>query len=244
MAKGETAMAVSTPATKARSTHSFYIAVTLLLAVAVFIGFAPTFYLKALTGAPALSVLVWLHGLIFTAWIVILVTQPLLAANNRVDLHMRLGWFGAAVGLAMVIVGLQTAIVAARMGHVPPGAPPPLQFLAIPFFAIVEFGILFGAGILMRSNSQAHRRLMLLATVAIVGAAFARFPLPFLGAPPAFFAAADLFIVAGMIYDWRAFGRVHPAYIWGGLLIILGQPLQLMLMGTEPWLTFATWLTS
>jgi hypothetical protein len=124
----------------------------------VFIGFAPTFYLKAFTAAPSLSPLVWAHGLLFTSWTVLLITQATLVAKER------LGMFGVALALAMVVVGLLTAISAARLGHVPPGAPPPLVFMAIPFFAIVEFAILFGAAIALRGNSQAHKRLILLKT--------------------------------------------------------------------------------
>ena len=33
--------------------------------------------------------------------------------------------------------------------------------------------------------------------------------------------------------------RVHPAYVWGGLLVIGSQPLRLALSGTAAWLAFA-----
>jgi len=69
-------------------------------------------------------------------------------------------------------------------------------------------------------------------------------PLPFAGTAPGFFAISDLFILAGVIHDWRAHGRVHPAYAWAGSLLVILQPLQLVLMATGPWLAFATWLTS
>jgi len=237
-------MSAHTPVAKGRSGCNFYVGIAVVLAITVFIGFAPTFYLKAFTAAPSLSPLVWAHGLLFTGWIALLLTQVTLVANDRVDVHMRLGMFGVAVAVAMVVVGLLTAINAARLGHVPPGAPPPLMFLAIPVFAIVEFAILFGAAIALRGNSQTHKRLMLLATITIVGAAIARLPLPFAGTPPGFFAIADLFILAGVIHDWRKQGRVHPVYAWAGSLLVALQPLQLAIMGTGAWLAFATWLTS
>ena len=144
-------MSTHTATANGRSAHSFYIGVAVALAITVFIGFAPTFYLKALTAAPPLSPLVWAHGLLFTSWIVLLITQAMLVAKNRVNLHMRLGVFGIALALAMVVVGLLTAISAARLGHVPPGAPPPLVFMAIPFFAIVEFAVLFESEVLAAS---------------------------------------------------------------------------------------------
>jgi hypothetical protein len=237
-------MSVHTATVRGQSGRSFYVGIAVVMAITVLIGFAPSFYLKAFTAAPSLSPLVWVHGVLFTGWIALLVTQATLVAKDRADLHMRLGIFGVVVAVAMVIVGLLTAISAARLGHVPPGAPPPLMFLAIPFFSIVEFGILFGAAIALRGNSQAHKRLILLATIAIVGAAIARLPLAFAGTPPGFFAISDLFILACVIHDWRAHGRVHPVYAWAGSLLVILQPLQLVFMGTGPWLAFATWLTS
>jgi hypothetical protein len=236
-------MTTHTAAANGRSGYSIYLGVAVALAITVFVGFAPTFYLKALTAAPSLSPLVWVHGLLFTGWIVLLIVQAALVAKNRVSVHMRLGVFGVALALAMLIVGLLTAVSAARLGHVPPGAPPPLVFMAIPFFAIVEFAILFGAAVALRGNSQAHKRLMLLATITVTIAAIARLPLPFAGTPPGFFAISDLFILVCVIHDWRVHGRVHPVYAWVGSLLVVLQPLQLVFMGTDAWLAFATWLT-
>jgi hypothetical protein len=61
--------------------------------------------------------------------------------------------------------------------------------------------------------------------------------------PLAFFGLTDLFIVVCLVYDLAVRGRIHPAFIWGGLLIVLSQPLRLLLAGTDGWLAFATWLT-
>ena len=237
-------MSTHTVIAKRRLGRSFYLGIAVVLATTVFVGFAPTFYLKAFTTAPSLSSLVWVHGLLFTGWIMLLVTQATLVAKDRVDVHMGLGIFGAVVGVTMVVVGLLTAVSAARLGHIPPGAPPPLMFLAIPFFAIVEFGVLLGMAIALRGRSEAHKRLIILATIVIVGAAVARLPIPFAGTPPGFFAMSDLFILACVIYDWRAHGRVHPVFVWVGSLLVIFQPLQLLIMGTGPWLAFASWLTS
>jgi hypothetical protein len=60
----------------------------------------------------------------------------------------------------------------------------------------------------------------------------------------AFFGLTDIFIVVCIIYDLVVRRRIHPAFIWGGLLIVLSQPLRLLLGGTDAWLAFATWLTS
>lgn len=49
--------------------------------------------------------------------------------------------------------------------------------------------------------------------------------------------------MAGVLYDRWSRGRMHPVYVWGGLLIVVMQPLRLVLSGTEAWLSFAHWLT-
>ncbi len=83
----------------------------------------------------------------------------------------------------------------------------------------------------------------ILATFNLVTAAIARWPGVFPLGPLAFFGLTDLFIVALAIWDFRARGRLHPVTLWGGLLIIVSQPLRLMVSGTEGWLAFARWAT-
>ncbi|HET6837963.1 MAG TPA: hypothetical protein VFH24_07945, partial [Gemmatimonadales bacterium] len=59
-----------------------------------------------------------------------------------------------------------------------------------------------------------------------------------------FFGLSDLFIVVIVVYDLSTRGKLHPATIWGGLLIVASQPFRLMISGTGPWLGFASWLTN
>jgi len=71
-----------------------------ILLLLVFLGFAPSFYLKFLLdnnsfypdGLPLPHVV---HGIILTVWYVFLVLQSSLIQSNRYSLHQRLGWFGA-----------------------------------------------------------------------------------------------------------------------------------------------------
>jgi hypothetical protein len=46
-----------------------------------------------------------------------------------------------------------------------------------------------------------------------------------------------------LIYDVMTRRKVHPATIWGALLLVASQPLRLMLSGTPAWLAFAGWIT-
>ena len=116
----------------------------------------------------------------------------------------------------------------------------PLAFLVIPFGDMLVFGVLVGAGVWFRRNPETHKRLMLLATIAILTAAIARWPLQIMQKGPlAFFGFTDLFIVAGIVYDLVSRRRVHPAYLWGGGLIVISQPLRLIISGTDAWHQFA-----
>ena len=224
--------------------RSFYVCLAIAFAILVAIGFGPTFYLKPVLAAPPLTTLITLHGFMFTAWILLLIVQTTLVAKGRTDVHRRLGILGAILAAGMVVVGLKTAIAAVARGVSPPGAPPPLSFFAIPFFSIVLFAIFIGLAIALRRDTATHKRLMILGTAAIMGAAIARLPFGAAGIPPVFFAIADLFLIAGIIHDWRTMGRVHRAYVWGGLLLVASQPFQLAILGTEAWIGFARWLTS
>ena len=206
-------------------------------------GFAPTFYLRGFYQPEPLQSVFHIHGLVFTVWVVLFVVQTALVSARRTDLHRRLGVLGGALALLMLVVGYQAAIAAARRGFSTPGLPPPLVFLAVPVFDLLVFATLVGAGLYLRRTPAAHKRLMLLATVAVLTAAIARLPYVLPLGPPAFFGLTDLLIIAAMVYDWRTRGRVHPALLWGGVFLIASQPLRLAISGTDTWLALATWLT-
>lgn len=219
----------------------FYMTMSVVIAAIVFAGFAPTYYLKQHFGAPSLDLVIHLHGLAFSTWIALFFTQTVLIANGRADIHRKLGVFGAALAVLMIVLGTIAAVHAIRTNHTPPGIDP-RSFLVLPLFDIAIFAILVGTGIALRRQSETHKRLMLLATICMLDAAIARLPGMFELGPPAFFAAQDLLIVVGVAYDYITRGRVNPAYIWGGLFIVLSQPIRLIVSGMPFWLAFGDWI--
>lgn len=230
--------------TSRRRERLFYTGMASAAVATVFVGFARTYYLRPYFAAPPLMPLLQLHGIVFTSWLALYLTQTILVAAHRTDIHRRLGLVGAALAVLMIVVGAATAIIRAKQGATPPGGPPPLVFLTVPLGDILVFASLVGAGFYFRRRADVHKRLMLLATVSILAAAIARLPFDLLKAgPPAFFGLTDLFIVACLLYDLIARGRIHRATAWGGLLIVASQPLRLLVGSTHAWLAFATWLT-
>ena len=78
-----------------RSDSVFFPAMAGAMALTVFAGFARSWFLKPVFHAPPeLSVLIALHGAVFTTWIAILIAQTSLVARNRRDLHRKLGVAG------------------------------------------------------------------------------------------------------------------------------------------------------
>lgn len=228
-----------------RTDSLFFPAMAVALALSVFVGFSRSFYLKSVFHhPPPLSALMIVHGVVFTAWFLLLATQTALVAGNRRDIHRRLGVGGAVVATAMLVLGVALAVDALRRGFAPPGVPSPAAFFAIPIFDMLLFPILVGAALVLRARPDYHKRLMILASIAIVDASIARWPwhLVSQGGPPVFFGLADLFIVALLLYDLASRRRVHPATLWGGALLILSQPLRLILSATPGWQHFAAWL--
>jgi hypothetical protein len=225
----------------------FYTAIASALMMVVLAGFSSTYYGPLASGRQAQTVsggpitpLVHAHGLLFTAWMALFVVQAVLIARRRVPAHRTLGTAGALLAVAMVLVGGAIAVRTAARGGAPPGIDP-RAFLAVPLFDLVLFSGFVSTALYFRRNKEAHKRLMLLASVSIVAAAFARIAGIAMN-PFVFFGLAGLFIVAGVVYDTASRGRVHPAYVWGGAVFVISVPLRLALSGTGAWLAVADWL--
>ena len=71
--------------------HLSFSRIALLLAPAVFAGFARTYYLAGIFRAPLPSLIIHLHGAASSIWIGLFVTQTALVSARRVTLHRRLG---------------------------------------------------------------------------------------------------------------------------------------------------------
>jgi hypothetical protein len=209
----------------------------------VLLGFAKTYYLKLAFGTPSLPPLLHLHGLVMSLWFALFVVQTQLVAAHRIDLHRKLGYLGAFLAASVLVIGTVTAITAARLGHTP--GPPPLVFLVVPLGDMVVFGVLVGTGLSLRNQKETHRRLMLLSGVGILAAAIARIPLDLIhkAGPIAYFGLTDLAVIGCAIYDRTRHKRFHPAFLWGGLFIVLSHWLRLALAGTATWMQLASWLT-
>lgn len=229
----------------ARYDRSFYSGMAIAMAVTVLVGFGPTFYLRPLFGAPvtvtgasSLSTIAVIHGVVFSLWVGLFVAQTRLIASQRVSLHRQMGYAGGVLAALMIVLGILTAVSAAKRGASAPGIDP-RAFLVVPMFDILLFAVFVTAAIRARRNKEAHKRLMLMAYISIMVAAVARIPGVVGLGPLGFFGLTTIFIIIGAGYDWFSRRRIHAVYLWGGALFIVSVPLRLALSGTAMWQRFA-----
>jgi uncharacterized membrane protein YozB (DUF420 family) len=227
----------------------FYGGMGVLLAALTLVGFGPTFYFRwwfgptpTVTGASTLTPLTYVHGALFSAWVLLFMVQTTLIAGRRVALHRRLGVAGAVLAAVMFVAGLSTAIAAGRRGAAPPGVDA-LTFLVVPVFDMILFALFVSAAIVRRRDKEAHKRLMLLAYLAIIPASTARLPGMLPLGPLAFFALGYGLAFLGAGYDYWSRGRVSTIYKWGIPVLLLSVPLRLALSSTGAWQSFARFVT-
>ena len=206
------------------------------LAAVVFVGFGPSFYLRGVfANERTLTPLLYVHGIVFSMWIALLATQSALIALRRPDVHRKLGLLALLLASAMIVLGSATALtLAARLLHsqgATAAGRASLALLDLPVFA----GLVVAA-VLLRRRPQAHKRLMLLATVALIGAAINRLPLPAeFASRYARFLLVDIFCLALAVWDVLSTRRIHVATLAGTSAIVLDQILQASLGHSAGW---------
>jgi hypothetical protein len=204
--------ATRTPALLQR--RPFYIGASLLMGLIAVVGFWPTYFGPLVTGTIAQPLLIHIHATVFTGWLVLFLTQAVLAATKRVAWHLRLGKIGIGYGVLLVVVGLITG--ALRSSRLPLGGQAEGLLFAATSDMIVFSGF-FAAAIVYRRQPQVHKRLMMVAANMLLIAAVAR--MTFLPPPPArlplVLAIWFLPLMSANAFDWWSQRRLHPVYVLG-----------------------------
>ncbi|MFL5298059.1 MAG: hypothetical protein ACJ798_16915 [Phenylobacterium sp.] len=247
-------VATTIPEARTRSGY-FYVWMAAACALIAFGGFAETYWLQVAQGTFVGGPLLHLHGLLFSAWTLLFLSQTWLAANDRLEHHRAWGLVGISLATALVFVGMATAI-ASMTARIPVDGDIARRFLVVPVTALGGFAVMFVAAVANINRPDWHKRFMLAGTVSLLNAAIARFffvattgggpgARPGLTTPPPLPATivaggiGDLLLVIGAVYDWRTRGRVHPAYWVGGAVVLGLQVLRVPLGGSSAWLAFA-----
>src|SRR5687768_9596902 len=152
----------ASPAREYTRDRLFYSGMAVAMGLTVFVGFGSSYYLRFLSSGPGTTVsggpftpLIHLHGVLFTAWVLLFIVQTALVASRRVAVHRRLGVATAVLAVLMVVVGTSTAIATASRGAAPPGVDP-LVFLVIPMFDMLLFATFITFALVKRRDREAH----------------------------------------------------------------------------------------
>jgi hypothetical protein len=219
----------------------FFVMPLVLLAIVLF-GFAPTLYLRPWFPVRPIPGYLYVHGAILTSWFVWLTVQASLVRAGRVSTHRRMGVVGGVIALAVTFVGPMATAGAVRrtlaagfnwdtdMSRVLGPSLKGVRFIAFEsgvvwsnLIMIAAFAVLVPAAILLRKNPQAHKRLMLLASIAIVGPALARISrLPYMGGEggPMITIVLLALLLSVVAHDLLSSRRLHPATLAGCALIL------------------------
>ena len=247
------ATTVASPTTSAKSSldlpgcrydHLFFSGMAWLMLATVFIGFARTYYLAGVFRAPLPSLIIHLHGAAFTCWILLLVTQTSLVSAGRVDIHRRLGIAGFLLGCLMIVLGPMAATDSLIRGAGPAGRDAQF-FYIIPLTDMLIFAALIFFACRARSNPTAHKRLILVATTALLIAAVARWPFDFLyRKAPVAALLTYVFLLILAAYDYWSTRKIHRATLWASAYLIFVQQIRLPIGKTAAWHAFAAWVQS
>jgi hypothetical protein len=248
----DTASAIPAATVLRRSEGRFYICMALAAVATALAGFAPALYDPATRKAP-LTWAVALHGVTFSAWLALFLTQALLVFNRRIAVHRVLGYVGSGLAIIMLVSGYSTTIAMGRRGYDLSGdligdSGDMAMLMVFQLGDLLCFGVLVGFAILFRRRPEAHKRLMLLATVGgLMPAALSHIigHSPFLREfhPAIILIPYIAFLFAGAVHDRLRSGRMHPVSLWVALAVFVFSNLRAAVIGpSETWRALATWL--
>ena len=221
----------------------FYSSMAVLLCICVYIGFSPTYFKAGMIHAPLPSPILHFHGAAFTLWMLLFLVQTALISARRVKWHRTLGTIAFCLPPIMIVLGIIAAIDALHRG-VQIGPLDPAVSLAIPLIGIVAFAVVIFASWRARRRPDAHKRLILIATIGLTGAAFGRFPWDRIGLPPAAGASTGVGVMLLLLiaFELITIHRVHRSTMWAAPLMFAAITFAVPIGMTPAWHAFAAHL--
>jgi hypothetical protein len=230
---------IMAPRQKIRADHIFFPSMALLILAVVVYRFAQSYFLPGMVFAKLPNALVHIHGALFVSWIFLLLIQNMLVAVRKVKWHMTLGILGVILPPLMVIFGVLTVFDSIRRN----GTPIPPQLLIVGDFSeLILFVGLIAWAMLVRRSPAAHKRLMILGTMAILGPAVNRWPFPDAIRLPGTIAVILGLPLLVIAYDLWSTRRVHRTTAIGSALIFVFALSVVLVTNLPIWQPFIDWI--
>jgi hypothetical protein len=218
----------------------FYGRMAIFMAVIVFVGFAPSFYMRGLIPFPrpnpTMTPLLWAHGLIFSSWIGLFYTQARLVAADRRDIHMKLGMAGFGLALLMIVMMVAVSLGQIARANQPPFVDP-ISWTAVPLVSIPAFVMIVALGWQHRRSAQVHKRFMLLSGLMMLEPAIGRmivFPPNMIGQYASSVVALAT-VIPLILWDRRTLGHIHWATQLGAFAMAASLVVRYLVWQTAGW---------
>jgi hypothetical protein len=222
-----------------RADDIFFPAMSVLILAVVVFGFAQSYFIPGLVFARLPNALVHIHAALFVSWIFLLLIQNALVALGRVKWHRTLGILGLILPPLMVVSGVLTVFDSIRRN----GTGIPAELILVgDFEELGLFVLLTGWGMAARRNAAAHKRLMILGTMAMLGPAINRWPFPDALRIPGtigVYVALPLLVVAYDVWSRRS---IHRATVIAYVLLAVGMFTMVPVAGMSFVHHFVEWI--
>lgn len=226
----------------------FFSGMALFILASVLVGFAPTYYLVGVfKGPPVPNLIVHVHGAVFSLWIVLLLAQTWLIGKGNAELHRRLGMIGFCLACLVVVMGVVVATEnLVRLYPTEPGASAVgwKAFYAVALSDILMFSVLIYFACRNRFNPTAHKRLIMIGTLAILDVAIDRWPIHAAWWDDRMTPLVCIYplLLLLMAYDWWSTGKVQRSSMWASLFLVVVQQGRDPFGHTAAWQGFAAWV--
>lgn len=200
----------------------FYFFMSLLIAGIVIYGFSQRAKMQLIHPLHRKPMVMWIHSVVFSAWVLFYIAQSVLVRVHNVRLHRRIGCFGVVLGASLPILGTITTAIMRRFDLQYSDLRKIAPNVTIGMLDLASFTVPFVLAIFWRGKPEQHRRLMLVATCGLTAAAFVRFP-DFFHPWPWYHLGVDLLIGLAMVRDLIVRRRIHAIYLWSLPLLFAAQ---------------------
>lgn len=221
-----------------------------MIVLITFIGFYKKYFSLA-PDFPGLKHIHHFHAIMLTAWLGLLVVQPILIANNKVSFHKFLGkisyFFAPVAFISMLLVYHNQYLNFINQGQSQKFV---LSFVFSPATDAIPFAILYLLAILNKHETPKHMRYMITTGIVIGGPGLGRIFMTWLNMDIFMAIQMVTFItllafLALIIYDRvnKKVFRVNP-YTIAFFIWLIPNVLIIFFPQTAAWQNFARWLVS
>jgi len=224
---------------------SFYLKWALFFLLITLIAFAPRYWFPLMDSEVYISTTIHWHAFFCTGWIILFIFQSLLIKKKTYKAHMISGWMSIIIFIGIIISGVWVSmgLVEKALVSNPAGAKPSLL---INLSDLAIFSVIYVLGILNRNRRLIHKRMMTLATLALLNAGFFRIGRFIIG--PGFQSILLAIIITSCVmalYVWTEKRKNHGSIRWlkrATISIIIIYIIRIPIAISSAWTSVADFL--